>query len=112
MRLRTKLLAILALLAAITINAAQKSDPAKVMFEAAKKKEVVDGDLNAAIQQYKAHSETLSQERRECIRRDGAHRPGVGVQVEVNERLRLQAGGAQRSRKRHRERERNVFPQM
>src|SRR5256885_1889118 len=55
MRLRTKLAClILALLAAITIHAAQKSDSAKVMLEAAKKKEVVDGDLNAAIQQYKA----------------------------------------------------------
>ena len=54
MRLRIKLPAILALVAAITINAAQGSDPAKVMFEAAKKKELVDGNLNAAIQQYKS----------------------------------------------------------
>jgi hypothetical protein len=41
-------------IAAVTLLAAEKIDPAQVMFEAAKKKEVVDGDLNAAIQQYKA----------------------------------------------------------
>jgi Tol biopolymer transport system component len=45
---------IVALFAAIAIQGAQKSDPAKVAMEAAKKKEFVDGDLNAAIQQYKA----------------------------------------------------------
>jgi hypothetical protein len=54
MRLRTKLLATLALVTTITLHAAQKSDSAKVMFEAAKKKELVDGDLNGAIQQYKS----------------------------------------------------------
>src|SRR6185436_8257964 len=53
MRLRTTVFAILALLVAITIGAAQKNDSAKVMLEAAKKKELVDGDLNSAIQQYK-----------------------------------------------------------
>jgi Tol biopolymer transport system component len=54
MRLRTSLLAILALLAAITIlGAAQQSNSARVMLEAAKKKELVDGDINAAIQLYK-----------------------------------------------------------
>ena len=53
MKLRTPLLAVLALLVAITIQAAQQTNSAKVMFEAAKKKEVVDGDLNGAIQQYK-----------------------------------------------------------
>jgi Tol biopolymer transport system component len=41
-------------IAAVTLLAAEKIDPAQVMFEAAKKKEVVDGDLNTAIQQYKA----------------------------------------------------------
>jgi len=55
MKLRTKFVcAILALLATITIHAAQKSDPARVMLEAARKREIIDGDLNAAIQQYKA----------------------------------------------------------
>jgi Tol biopolymer transport system component len=57
MRLRTKLLAVLAasaLVATITIHGAQKTDSAKVMLEAAKKKELVDGDLKAAIQQYRA----------------------------------------------------------
>ncbi|MBI2149324.1 MAG: PD40 domain-containing protein [Acidobacteria bacterium] len=53
MKLRSKLLTILVLLATITLFAAQ-TDPAKVMMEAAKKKEVVDGDINAAIQEYKA----------------------------------------------------------
>jgi hypothetical protein len=51
MKLRTTAPAILALLAAITIQAAQTSSAR--MFEAAKKKEIVDGDLNGAIQQYK-----------------------------------------------------------
>jgi hypothetical protein len=32
---------------------AQKSDPAEVLLEAARKKEVLEGDLEAAIRQYK-----------------------------------------------------------
>ena len=46
-------LAALVLAAALTLLAADKPDPAKVMFEAAKKKELIDGDLKAAIDQYK-----------------------------------------------------------
>ena len=53
MRLRTTLIAIVTLATALTIQAAQKPDPAKAAMEAAKKKEVIDGDLNAAIKQYK-----------------------------------------------------------
>src|SRR5208337_5532654 len=30
------------------------------------------------------HPQTLSQERGGCIRRDGSHRPGVGIQAEMN----------------------------
>jgi Tol biopolymer transport system component len=52
-KFRTQLVATLTLLAALTLHAAQKNDPARVMFEAAKKKELVDGDLNGAIKQYK-----------------------------------------------------------
>lgn len=48
MRFRWKY-AILALAAAIGLIAADSSDSAKVMMEAAQKKEVVDGDLNGAI---------------------------------------------------------------
>jgi dipeptidyl aminopeptidase/acylaminoacyl peptidase len=48
-----KTFVVLPLLVAVTLNA-QKSDPARVMFEAARKKEVVDGDLPAAIEQYKS----------------------------------------------------------
>ena len=51
MQLRPMLL-VPVVIAAITLLAAEKIDPAQVMFEAAKKKEVVDGDLNTAIQQY------------------------------------------------------------
>jgi Tol biopolymer transport system component len=57
MRLRLMVLAVLAVVAvtaAMTMQAAQKSESAKVMFEAAKKRELVDGDLKGAIQQYKA----------------------------------------------------------
>src|SRR5262245_34603115 len=54
MKLTTKLACTILALLAITTHAAQKSEPAKQMLEAAKKKEIVDGDLNAAIQQYKA----------------------------------------------------------
>jgi Tol biopolymer transport system component len=55
MRFRSHIcsLAALVLAAAFTLLAADKPDPAKVMFEAAKKKELIDGDLNAAIAQYK-----------------------------------------------------------
>src|SRR5690348_16859708 len=45
---------LLALVAAAGLIAADRSDPAKVMMEAARKKEVVDGDLNGAIQEYGA----------------------------------------------------------
>src|SRR6266542_2050124 len=48
---------ILTLAAAVALLAADKPDPAQVMFEAAKKKEVVDGDLKGAIAQYKAIAE-------------------------------------------------------
>lgn len=54
MKVRSKLFTILVLLTTITLLAAAQTDPAKVMMEAAKKKEVVDGDINAAIQEYKA----------------------------------------------------------
>lgn len=45
---------ILTLAAAACLIAADSSDSAKVMMEAARKKEVVDGDLNGAIKQYAA----------------------------------------------------------
>jgi len=55
MRLRKTLLSLsLALLTTVTLVSSPQTGPAKLMLEAAKKKEVVDGDLNAAIQQYKA----------------------------------------------------------
>jgi Tol biopolymer transport system component len=44
---------LLGFLAAFTIHAAQKSDAGRVMLEAAKKTEIVDGDPKAAIEQYK-----------------------------------------------------------
>ena len=43
---------ILTAITAIALAMAQKPDPAQVLLEAAKKKEVVDGDLKAAIKQY------------------------------------------------------------
>jgi hypothetical protein len=52
MQLRPMLL-VPVVIAAVTLLAAEKIDPAQMMFEAARKKEVVDGDLNTAIQQYK-----------------------------------------------------------
>src|SRR6185369_17450498 len=53
MTLRSTILVILALFAAITIlGTAPQNNSARVMLEAAKKMELVDGDLNAAIQQY------------------------------------------------------------
>src|ERR1043166_7608008 len=52
-----------ALLAAVTLNAAPKNDTAKVMFEAARKHEVVDGDLNAAIAQYRSIVSTCQDDR-------------------------------------------------
>src|SRR5262245_21714877 len=45
---------ILAIGLAAGLMAADSTDPAKVLMEAARKKEVVDGDLSGAIQQYKA----------------------------------------------------------
>lgn len=45
---------ILALLTTFTLLAAAQTGPVRVALESAKKKELVDGDLNAAIQQYKA----------------------------------------------------------
>ena len=55
MRFRSHIrsLGALVLAAALTLLAADKPDPARVMFEAAKKKEIIDGDLKAAIEQYK-----------------------------------------------------------
>ena len=52
-----------ALLAAVTLNAAQTNGSARVMFEAGKKMEVVDGDLNAAIAQYRAIVSTYKADR-------------------------------------------------
>ena len=43
---------ILTAVAALALAAAQQPNPAQVLLEAAKKKEVVDGDLKAAIKQY------------------------------------------------------------
>ncbi len=64
MRLWRKLISLsLTLLTTITLLAAAQTGPAKVMFEAAKKKEVVDGDLNAAIQQYRAVAAKYPKER-------------------------------------------------
>lgn len=54
MRLRITLCAGVSLLAAITIHATQQTSSAKVMLEAAKKKQLIDGDLKGAIEQYKA----------------------------------------------------------
>jgi Tol biopolymer transport system component len=54
---------VVALLAAVTLNAAPKNDSAKVMFEAARKHEVVDGDLNAAIAQYRSSISTYKDDR-------------------------------------------------
>ena len=45
---------ILALAAAAGLIAADSVEPARIMMEAARKKEVVDGDLNGAIKQYAA----------------------------------------------------------
>ena len=45
---------IMAVLVAATVVAARQSGPAQAMFEAARKMEVVDGDLNGAIKQYQA----------------------------------------------------------
>ena len=63
MQLCSKLLTIVALLASITLLAPAQSDPARVLLEAAMKKEVVDGDLNAAIQQYKSVVSRYSNQR-------------------------------------------------
>src|SRR6478672_9727255 len=43
----------LAFVAVAGLIAADSTDPANVMMEAAHKKEVVDGDLNGAIRQYR-----------------------------------------------------------
>ena len=56
MKMRLKRV-MLPLAAAVVLLAADKPDAAQVMFEAAKKKEIVDGDLKAAIAQYKAIAE-------------------------------------------------------
>jgi Tol biopolymer transport system component len=53
MKLRFTTVALLAAIAA-TAPAAEKPDQARVLMEAARKKEVVDGDLRGAIEQYKA----------------------------------------------------------
>jgi hypothetical protein len=45
---------LLAFVAVAGLIAADTADPAKVMMEAARKKEVVYGDLNGAIKQYAA----------------------------------------------------------
>jgi Tol biopolymer transport system component len=42
-----------AVVMATTLMAAGQSDPARVLFEAARKAEIVDGDLKVAIEQYK-----------------------------------------------------------
>src|SRR3989304_4924829 len=54
MQVRLRLLTSGALLATVTLLAAAQSDRAEVMLEAARKKEIVDGDLKAAIELYKA----------------------------------------------------------
>jgi hypothetical protein len=46
-----------ALVAAIAFVSAEQNDAARTMMEAARKKEVVDGDLKGAIQQYKTIAE-------------------------------------------------------
>src|SRR5205823_5081100 len=53
MQLRTRYW-ILTVVTAAGLTAADSAEPAKVMMEAARKKEVVDGDLSAAIKQYGA----------------------------------------------------------
>jgi Tol biopolymer transport system component len=57
MKLRALVTAIVALTAVLTIQAVQRPDPGRVAMEAAKKKEVVDGDLEGAIKQYQKIAE-------------------------------------------------------
>ena len=52
-----------ALLAVVNLDA-QKPDPAAVMLEAARQKEIVEGDLNAAIKQYLAIASTYGKANR------------------------------------------------
>jgi Tol biopolymer transport system component len=51
------------LVAAVAFASAEQNDAARTMMEAARKKEVVDGDLKGAIQQYKAVAEKYKADR-------------------------------------------------
>jgi len=62
MRARLTCLA-LAVVAAVAFVSADQSDGARTLMEAARKKEVVDGDLKGAIQQYQAIAEKYKSER-------------------------------------------------
>ena len=62
MQLRPKRF-VLALMTAVALLGADKADQGQVMLEAARKKEVVDGDLKAAIEQYKVIASKYASER-------------------------------------------------
>ena len=53
----------LALVAAVTCVSAAQHDAARTMLEAARKAEVVDGNLNGAIQQYRAIADKYKSDR-------------------------------------------------
>lgn len=54
---------VLTLVAAVAFVSAEQQDAARTMMEAARKKEVVDGDLRGAIQQYKTIADTFKGDR-------------------------------------------------
>jgi len=56
-------MSILALVAVVALGAADQSETARTMLEAARKMEVVDGDLNGAIKQYRVIVDRFGAER-------------------------------------------------
>jgi Tol biopolymer transport system component len=62
MRVRLTCLA-LAIVAAVVFVSAEQSDAARTLMEAARKKEVVDGDLKGAIQQYQTIADKYKSDR-------------------------------------------------
>ena len=62
--MQTRLMCVICgLVAAVALVAADQNDAARTMLEAARKKEVVDGDLNGAIRQYKAIADKYKSDR-------------------------------------------------
>ena len=92
MKLRFMFLA-LALVAAVAFASAEQNDAARTMMEGARKKEVIDGDLKGAIQQYKTVAEKYKTDRpvaadalvrmAECYQKLG----DVGAQHKIYERI-------------------------